>query len=69
MGMDGPQFEGVPPNWMGYIEVDDVDATLAAVTAAGGEALSEPFDVPDVGRIAPIKDPTGAVVSLITFKS
>ena len=67
MPMDGPQFDGVTPQWMGYISVDDIDASVAAVKAAGGAALSDPFDVPDVGRIVAIQDPTGAVVSRIAF--
>ena len=64
--MQGPQFEGVPPHWMGYIAVDDVDAAVAKVEGAGGAVKAPPFDVPGVGRIAVITDPTGAAVSLMT---
>ena len=34
--MKGPQFEGVPPHWMGYIAVDDGNAAVAKVVGAGG---------------------------------
>ncbi len=27
--MGGPQFEGVPPHWMSYVWVEDVDASVA----------------------------------------
>ena len=64
--MQGPQFEGVPPHWMGYIAVDDVDAAVAKVEGAGGAVKAPPFDVPGVGRIAVITDPTGAAISLMT---
>ncbi len=66
MKMDGPQFEGVAPHWMTYISVDDVDAALERAAANGGEVRAPAFDVPGVGRIGVISDPTGAVVSLMT---
>ena len=50
---------------MTYIAVDDVEATVAATTAAGGAVAQAPFDVPGVGRIAMIKDPSGAVVGVM----
>jgi uncharacterized protein len=52
------------PSWMTYISVDDADATLAKVTAAGGSVLMGPMDVLDVGRMAVIMDPTGAALAL-----
>lgn len=55
-----------PPTWMTYIAVDDVDAACRKAGKTGGKVLKDPFDIPNVGRIAMIKDPTGAVVGLIT---
>lgn len=46
--------------WAGYIFVDDVDASATAITQAGGEVLMPANDIPDVGRIAFVKDPAGA---------
>ena len=59
-------MEGVPPMWLPYIEVDDVDARAAKAAAKGGEIMRPPFDIPDVGRIAILKDATGAAVGLMT---
>lgn len=56
----------MPSHWFTYISVDDVDACCAAVVAAGGTVMRPPFDVPSVGRIAIIQDPTGAVVGCMT---
>jgi uncharacterized protein len=67
MAMDGPMWQGIPPHWMAYLAVDDVDASCAAAQTLGGKVCVAPFDVPNVGRIAVINDPTGAAVSLITF--
>jgi predicted enzyme related to lactoylglutathione lyase len=64
--MDGPQFAGQSPQWMAYIKVDDVDAIVGKVEAAGGKVLQPPFDVPTVGRIAMIADPVGAAVGIMT---
>jgi predicted enzyme related to lactoylglutathione lyase len=46
--------------WDAYLSVIDVDATLAAVTKAGGQVLKPAFDVPNVSRMAQVADPTGA---------
>jgi predicted enzyme related to lactoylglutathione lyase len=58
----------VPPHWMSYIAVDDVDARTKKVASLGGKVMKEPFDIPDVGRMSVIADPTGAVVCLITLQ-
>ncbi|ACJ00973.1 VOC family protein [Rhodospirillum centenum] len=67
MKMDGSTWDGIPPHWMTYVNVADVDAACAKVTDLGGKVCVPPFDVTGVGRIAVINDPTGAVISLITF--
>jgi predicted enzyme related to lactoylglutathione lyase len=51
---------GARPTWLGYIYVEDVDATVGAIEQAGGRALMPAFDVPDIGRIAMVMDPQGA---------
>jgi predicted enzyme related to lactoylglutathione lyase len=55
---------GVPPHWNSYVTVADADETVEAVDTAGGTTLAEPFDVLDVGRMAVIQDPTGAVLCI-----
>lgn len=49
---------GAKPVWMGYIGVDDVDATVAQIEAKGGKSLLPAFDIPQ-GRIAMVADPQG----------
>jgi uncharacterized protein len=51
----------VPPHWLVYFAVDDVDGTVAKATETGGGVALEPFDIAEVGRIAIVKDPFGAV--------
>ncbi len=50
---------GARPTWLFYIGVEDVDATVARVEAAGGGVLMPAWDIPDVGRMAFVADPQG----------
>lgn len=58
------QAMGVPPYWMASIGTPDVDAAVAQVQALGGQVLAPAFDVPDVGRVAVVTDPSGAAFGL-----
>ena len=66
MSMQGIVPEGTPPHWISYLAVDDIDVRLAKVVPAGGEIKREPFEVPNVGRIAMVQDASGAVMGWIT---
>jgi hypothetical protein len=59
-----PQAQGTPPNWMTYIGTDDVDAAVEKAKKLGATVMMEAFDVPTVGRLAIVADPTGAVFGL-----
>ena len=50
---------GARPIWIGYLEVDDVDAAVDAIKADGGAVQMPATDLP-VGRIAMVTDPQGA---------
>jgi predicted enzyme related to lactoylglutathione lyase len=51
---------GVPPLWNSYITVAGADAAADRAGELGGTVHAPPFDVMDAGRMAVIKDPTGA---------
>lgn len=55
---------GEPPRWLGYVEVEDVDAAAGRLTEGGGSVLLAPMDLPGTGRIATVADPQGAVFAL-----
>lgn len=59
----------LPPAWLGYIGVDDVDATVAAIREAGGAVHMEPWDLPGVGRLAFVADPQGALFYVMKGES
>lgn len=57
-----------PSHWGSYVTVDDVDATAKKVEPNGGKLIDAPFDVMDVGRMAVVQDPAGAILRLWTAK-
>jgi uncharacterized protein len=56
---------GVPAHWLPYVLVEDVDATVAQTVKLGGTVCNAGINVPEVGRIAVLKDPQGAVFGII----
>lgn len=58
-------LEQVPSHWMIYFGVANCDASVEKVRSLGGQVTTEPFDIPDVGRIAVIQDPQGAVCCIM----
>ena len=51
-------------SWGSYVKVEDVDRATGRARELGAEVLVEPFDAPGGGRVATVRDPAGAVVSL-----
>ena len=62
----GPEqrSQGLPPFWMSYVSVADVEDTAEKAKSLGGTVIMEPADVFGYGRMANIQDPTGAVLAL-----
>jgi predicted enzyme related to lactoylglutathione lyase len=57
--------EGIPPQWMIYIRVAELDQSMAECRARGGAVLHGPRDMGSYGHICVIRDPAGAVAGLI----
>jgi len=57
---DEMRSHGAHPIWLGYIDVDDVDASVTSIESGGGKVLLTAFDIPNIGRIAMVADPQGA---------
>lgn len=56
--------QGMHPRWVCYISTDDVEAATARVRDAGGNVITEPFDVFTAGRMSVVADPTGATFGI-----
>jgi predicted enzyme related to lactoylglutathione lyase len=52
--------KGATQQWLPYLGVPDVDASVASIAAAGGRLQMPPTDIPGTGRIAMVVDPQGA---------
>ncbi len=63
--MDSAAFlpDEVPSHWAVYFSVDDIDASVEKLVGLGGSVVRPAEDTP-FGRIADLKDPTGAPFKL-----
>ncbi len=61
--MKTPQ-PGAPTMWTNYVVVENVEATVAHATRLGATVCLPPKEIPQVGRIAIIADPQGAIIGL-----
>jgi predicted enzyme related to lactoylglutathione lyase len=57
---------GAPPQWIGYVGVDDVDIAAGRVKQLGGTVHVPPTDIPNISRFSVIADPQMA--TLVLFK-
>jgi predicted enzyme related to lactoylglutathione lyase len=58
---------GVNPGWIGYVEVDDVDAAAARVKRLGGDVYIPPTDIPNISRFSVVADPQKATLVLVKW--
>jgi len=54
----------LPPQWLMYIIVEDLDQSIGRCTELGGEVLAPPKNMGTMGRYCVIRDPAGAVTAL-----
>ena len=62
-----PDAPPMPPHWGSYVTVTDLAATLSKCGALGGQVIMPGIDIPNVGRMAVIQDPQGAVLNVIQY--
>lgn len=58
--MRGRVPDEIPPHWLVYFAVAQLDDSLATAKELGGSALVGPMDIPGMGRFAVVADPQGA---------
>jgi len=54
----------VPPVWLIYITVADLDESIAKCIKLGGEVIAAPRAMESQGRYCVVRDPAGAVAAL-----
>jgi predicted enzyme related to lactoylglutathione lyase len=63
MGDDRRQ-QGVPPHWLPYVAVANIDEAASNIAALGGRVTMGPRDMPDGARLVWAQDPGGAAFAV-----
>jgi predicted enzyme related to lactoylglutathione lyase len=56
-----PAPDGVQPAWITHVSTDSAEQAAAAAERAGGAVVAGPMDMSPMGKVAVLRDPTGAV--------
>lgn len=56
----------LPAQWLLYVEVEDLDASMQTCTRLGGRVVAGPKGMGGQGRYCVIQDPAGAFIALIS---
>jgi predicted enzyme related to lactoylglutathione lyase len=64
---DDARALGFRPSWLGYVGVDDVDATADRITKLGGAVHVPPKDIPNISRLSVAVDPQMATIALLKW--
>jgi len=62
-----PKRNGMPSCWQTYVTVSDIDASVAKAMTIGAQVVMPVREVENIGKIASVKSPDGAVISLIQY--
>ena len=60
---------GVPSFWLAYVLVDDIRAATQKAKSLGATIVKVSIEVPDMGWLSIIEDPTGAALGLWQTKT
>lgn len=66
--LKGEKAEGVPTYWMGYLGVENADATVKAAEKLGMKVKMPATDIPDVGRFAVLDHPATGTIAILQPK-
>jgi uncharacterized protein len=58
---------GFRPSWLGYVGVDDVDATADRIKQLGGAVHVPPKEIPNISRFSVAVDPQKATIALFKW--
>jgi hypothetical protein len=64
-----PEMANVPPHWMIYFRVPDINAAVERIKANGGQVVNGPMEVPGGDMVLNAIDPQGAGFSLHAKKA
>jgi hypothetical protein len=63
------QVPGGPAGWLAYVAVEDIHAATQKAKSLGGKIMKDVTEVPGMGWLSFIQDPTGSILGLWKPKS
>jgi predicted enzyme related to lactoylglutathione lyase len=60
---------GAPTAWLAYVGVDDINTATTKATGLGAKVTVGPQEIPNVGWMTILTDPTGATIALFQPKT
>jgi len=63
-GLQQNPMPGAPSAWLSYVAVENLDKTVAKARSLGAQILEARIDIPGMGSMALLADPTGAMLGL-----
>jgi predicted enzyme related to lactoylglutathione lyase len=64
---DARKKMGAKPTWIGYVGVNDVDATADRIKRLGGTVHVPPQEIPNISRFSVVADPQMATLALFKW--
>jgi uncharacterized protein len=58
------QVPGGPSGWLAYVAVEDIHAATQKAKSLGGKIMKDVTEVPGMGWLSFIQDPTGSILGL-----
>ena len=58
------QVPGGPAGWLAYVAVDDIHAATQKAKSLGGKIMKDVTEVPGMGWLSFIQDPTSSILGL-----
>jgi predicted enzyme related to lactoylglutathione lyase len=59
-----PEWGPVPPHWLSYVNVPNVEDTTSKAKTLGANVFVPPMEIPNTGKFSILADPQGAVIAL-----
>jgi predicted enzyme related to lactoylglutathione lyase len=63
-GMMQSPMPGIPPHWLAYVGVDDIQASTKKARELGAKVVVDVTEVGEYGIMSVITDPTGATLAM-----
>src|SRR5438270_3735130 len=63
-GMMQQLIPGAPSFWLAYVLVDDIEASTKKAASLGAKIMKDVMEVPNMGWLSILVDPTGAMLGL-----